>query len=106
MFPGLGNFFIAPMIRSAGFIPSFVILNPANSTSSLANWNLSLLKTTHLLLQRFRYSKVCQNAFSVSPSHRQVSSTHFVFRLTSSVMSSNRRVYPSPVAWKPCGPVK
>ena len=55
---GTGKSEMLARIFGDGLISPFVIRKPANSTSSLAKQNFSLLKTIPFLEQRVRYLQV------------------------------------------------
>ncbi len=104
-FYGMGNSKLALRYFLHGFTVSFVISNPANSTSSWANRNLSGLRVIPCFPQTSSQLHVWKKLSSILLSHKTVSSTDFVFLGTSEVISLYLLVYSSLEAMYPCDAV-
>ena len=77
MLVGVGKFLIDSTYLAVGLIPLEVILNPANSTVSLANANFSGENTIPFWLQCDRIEQILKNDSSNVFDHWIMSSTIF-----------------------------
>ena len=102
-FLGVGKSFIDCNNFEHGLTDVSDISNLANSTVSLPNTNLSGFCVMPLRPKVSSLCTVCQKAWSMLSAHSRVSSTHLVLLGMWAVISSNRRVKPSPDATYPWG---
>ena len=84
---GVGKSSIADRNLQRGLILMSVIVILAKSTVLLEYWNFFLLRMTLLFPSNSKKSSILLQCFSRSLSHISVSSTHFLFHSTSTMIS-------------------
>lgn len=106
MFLGVGKSSMAWRYFLHGRTLSTVISNPANSTVSLPNLNLSGFNMMPCLPHMSNQCVAWWKLWRRLSAHRRVSSIHFVLLGIDDTISSYRLEYPSPEAMYPCGAVQ